>query len=150
MPQFDLAPYLSQAFWMLISFGFMYLLMSYLIMPMLEDVFDKRDELIKSDLDAAERFNEQAGALMKNYDEFMLSAEQKKAALLKNAYEEISRASVAVEAEHDKKIRHKIAKTECDLADVRKQLFAVSDEIADQVARKLADKLDDSKIKRKG
>lgn len=148
MPQFDITPYLSQAFWMLISFGFMYLLVSYLIMPMLDDVFEKRDALIKNDLEVAERLNKQAETLIKEYDEFMLSADQKKAAMLKNVYEDINRTSVKIEGEHDKKIRQKIQKTERELAQLREKMYAESEQIAEIVAQKLADKLDAADIKR--
>ncbi len=150
MPQFDLSPYLSQAFWMLISFGFMYLLVSYLIMPMLEDIFERRDTLIKNDLEAAERINKQAELLIKEYDEFMLSADQQKATLLKNAYENINKTSVKVEGEHDKKIRRKIQKTEQELAEIREKLHAEADQIAEVVAQKLAKKLDATDVKKVG
>ena len=148
MPQFDVAPYLSQAFWMLISFGFMYLLVSYLIMPMLEDVFEKRDTLIKTDLEAAERLNEQAETLIKEYDEFMLSADQQKATMLKTAYEDLNRTSVKIEGEHDKKIRQKIKTTEKELQHLRERLHAQSEQIAEVVAQKLVDKLDAMDAKR--
>ncbi len=150
MPQFDVAPYLSQAFWMLISFGFMYLLVSYLILPMLDDVFERRDTLIKNDLEAAERINKQAELLIKEYDEFMLSADQQKATLLKNAYENINKTSVKVEGEHDKKIRRKIQKTEQELAEIREKLHAEADQIAEVVAQKLAKKLDATDVKKVG
>ena len=148
MPQFDVAPYLSQAFWMLISFGFMYLLVSYLIMPMLEDVFEKRDTLIKTDLEVAERLNKQAETLIKEYDEFMLSADQQKAAMLKTAYEDLNKTSVKIEGEHDKKIRQKIKTTEKELQRLRERLHAQSDQIAEVVAQKLVDKLDAAEAKR--
>lgn len=150
MPQFDITSYLSQAFWMLISFGFMYLLVSYLIMPMLEDVFNRRDTLIKNDLEAAERINKQAEALIKEYDEFMLSADQQKATLLKNAYEDLNKTSVKVEREHDKKVRGKIKKTEQELVLLREKLYAEADEIAEVVAQKLAKKLDATDVKKVG
>lgn len=150
MPQFDVAPYLSQAFWMLISFTFMYLLVSYLIMPMLDDVFERRDTLIKNDLEAAERINKQAELLIKEYDDFMLSADQQKAALLKNAYENINKTSVKVEGDHDKKIRQKIQKTEQELAKLREKLHADADQIAEVVAQKLAEKLDAADVKKVG
>ncbi|MBR5129671.1 MAG: hypothetical protein IKV03_00390 [Alphaproteobacteria bacterium] len=142
MPQFDITPYLSQAFWMLISFGFMYLLVSYLIMPMLEDIFERRDALIRDDLEAAERINKQAELLIKNYDEFMLSADQQKAAMLKKAYEDINKSSTKIEAEHDKKMHQRLKKTEQELQKMREQLYARSEEIAGVVAKKLVDKLD--------
>ena len=142
MPQFDIAPYLSQAFWMLISFGFMYLLVSYLIMPMLEDILERRDVMIKNDLEAAERINKQAELLIKNYDEFMLSADQQKAAMLKKAYEDINKSSVKIEREHDKKIQQKLKKTEQELHKMREKLYVQSEDIAGVVAQKLVDKLD--------
>lgn len=150
MPQFDVAPYLSQAFWMVISFGFMYLLVSYLIMPMLEDVFEKRESLIKKDLETAERLNKQAETLIKNYDEFMLSADQQKASMLKNAYEDINRTSVKIESEHDKKIRQKIKKTEKELSEIREKMYGQSEQIAEIVAQKLATKLDTTDMKKAG
>ncbi|MBR4927032.1 MAG: hypothetical protein IKY98_01765 [Alphaproteobacteria bacterium] len=141
MPQFDLAPYLSQAFWMLISFGIMYLLVSYLIMPMLDDVFEERDRLIQTNLEAAERINKQAELLIKEYDEFMLSADQRKAAMLKAVYEDMNRTTSKIEGEHDKLVRKQIRKTEDDLERLRTQLHAQSDNIATLVADKLAKKL---------
>lgn len=141
MPQFDLAPYLSQAFWMLICFGVMYLLVSYLIMPMLDDVFDERDRLIQTNLEAAERINKQAELLIKEYDEFMLSADQRKAAMLKAVYEDMNRTTSKIEGEHDKLVRKQIQKTEDELHRLRSQLHAQSDNIAALVADKLAKKL---------
>ena len=141
MPQFDLAPYLSQAFWMLISFGIMYLLVSYLIMPMLDDVFEERDRLIQTNLEAAERINKQAELLIKEYDEFMLSADQRKAAMLKAVYEDMNRTTSKIEGEHDKLVRKQIRKTEDDLERLRTQLHAQSENIATLVADKLAKKL---------
>ncbi len=141
MPQFDLAPYLSQAFWMLICFGVMYLLVSYLIMPMLDDVFDERDRLIKTNLEAAEQINKQAELLIKEYDEFMLSAEQRKATMLKAVYEDMNRTTSKIEGEHDKLVRKQIKKTEDELNRLRSQLHAQSDNIAALVADRLAKKL---------
>ncbi|MGN1063025.1 MAG: hypothetical protein ACI4QM_01725 [Alphaproteobacteria bacterium] len=140
MPQFDLTPYLSQAFWMLISFGFMYLLVSFLIFPMIEDVLSERDSLIKTNLEAAERINKSAEKLIKDYDEFMLSAEQQKASMLKDAYEQMHRTSSEIENAQDKKARAKIHQMERQLQALRDKLSEQSDDIAEQVADRLAQK----------
>lgn len=57
MPQFELVSYLSQAFWMLVSFGFLYLLVDYVLFPMIEDVMDERKRVIAENLAAAEKAN---------------------------------------------------------------------------------------------
>ena len=110
-------------------------------MPMLDDVFDERDRLIQTNLEAAERINKQAELLIKEYDEFMLSADQRKAAMLKAVYEDMNRTTSKIEGEHDKLVRKQIQKTEDELHRLRSQLHAQSDNIATLVADKLAKKL---------
>lgn len=140
MPQFELTPFLSQAFWMLISFGFMYLIVSYLIFPMLEDVFAERETLIKTDLEIAERVNAQADELVKNYNAYIFDAQQQKAAMIKRAYEDMHRESAELEKLHDREVRVKIKETENNLQEINRQLHAQSDGIAIEIAQDLARK----------
>lgn len=140
MPQFDLTPYLSQAFWMLLSFGFMYLIVNFLIFPMMDDVFSERDRLIKTNLDIAARVNASADKLIKDYNEFILSAEQQKAALIKTAYEQMHRTSLKIDGEQELLTREKITRTEQALNDIKNQLHSESDKIAAEISTKLAEK----------
>ena len=140
MPQFELTPFLSQAFWMLISFGFMYLIISYLIFPMLEDVFSERETIIKTDLQIAARVNAQADELVKNYNAYILDAQQQKAAMIKRAYEDMHRESAEIEKLHEREVRVKIKETENNLHEIHRQLHAQSDAAAIQIAQELAQK----------
>ena len=47
MPQFDVAFFPSQIFWLIVSFIFLYLMTSHLILPMLHDIFQERDDAIQ-------------------------------------------------------------------------------------------------------
>ena len=47
MPQFETAFYGAQIFWLIISFGFLYLMMSQLICPMIEEVMAERDKKVQ-------------------------------------------------------------------------------------------------------
>lgn len=140
MPQFELTPFLSQSFWMLISFGFMFLIISYLIFPMLEDVFQERETIIKTDLEIAERVNAQADELVKNYNVYIFDAEQQKAAMIKRAFEDMHRESAEIEKLHEREVRVKIEKTEKNLREIDRQLHARSDAAAGQIAEELAQK----------
>ena len=75
----------------------------------------------------------------------MLSADQKKAGMLKAAYEDINRTSTKIEGEHDRKIRQKIEVTEQELEHMRSVLYADSEEIAGLVAKRLVEKMDIAK-----
>lgn len=154
MPQFDLVPYLSQAFWMLLSFGFLYLIVAFLIFPMIEDVLVERGTLIKTDLEIAEKTNTEADKLVKQYNEYILSAKQEKAMKIKMAYEEMHKASAFVEQAYEADIREKIQKTEKNLQAIKKDLHAQSNTIAVDIAKRLAQKLygnlPDKKMKKQG
>lgn len=140
MPQFELTPFLSQAFWMLISFGFMYLIISYLIFPLLEDVFQERETIIKTDLQIAARVNAKADELVKNYNAYIFDAQQQKAAMIKRAYEDMHRESAEIEKLHEREVRVKIKETENNLREINRQLHAQSDTAAVQIAQELAQK----------
>lgn len=141
MPQFDLVPYLSQSFWMLLSFGFLYLIVAYLIFPMMDDVFTERNTLIQTDLSVAEKTNTEADKLVKQYNEYILSAKQEKANKIKAAYEEMHKASAFIEQAYESDIRAQIQKTEQNLQKIKQDLHARSDEIAVEIAARLADKI---------
>ena len=140
MPQFELTPFLSQAFWMLISFGFMYLIISYLIFPLLEDVFQERETIIKTDLQIAARVNAKADELVKNYNAYIFDAQQQKAAMIKRAYEDMHRESAEIEKLHEREVRVKIKENENNLREINRQLHAQSDAAAVQIAQELAQK----------
>lgn len=140
MPQFDLVPYLSQAFWMLISFGFLYLIVAFLLFPMMDDVLSERETLIKTDLEIADKTNSEADLLIKNYNEYILSAHQEKANRIKAAYEEMHKASTFIETAYEKETRTKIKKTEKKLQQMKEQLHAESDAMAEEIATHLAQK----------
>ncbi len=140
MPQFELTPFLSQAFWMLISFGFMYLIISYLIFPLLEDVFQERETIIKTDLQIAARVNAKADELVKNYNAYIFDAQLQKAAMIKRAYEDMHRESAEIEKLHEREVRVKIKETENNLREINRQLHAQSDAAAVQIAQELAQK----------
>lgn len=141
MPQFELAFYLSQAFWMLISFGFLYLLVDNVLLPMIYDVFDERKRLIAENLAAAEKANKEAEIMMKNYQHYLLTAEQEAADLLKKAYQDINAITHKIELQHDRKLKAKIKKAEIELKQRADNTDKKTASVADALAHDLVNKL---------
>lgn len=138
MPQFDVSFYLSQIFWMLISFGFLYLMMSHLICPMIDEVLSERARLIQDDLDAAERINHQAEKLIQRHQAFMASAEQEKAVRIQEAYTRIQKEATAAENKNERALQRKVRSVETRIesadATLRQQSEAISNQIADELS----------------
>ncbi|MBN9543559.1 MAG: hypothetical protein J0G32_07220 [Alphaproteobacteria bacterium] len=55
MPQLDISTYFSQLFWLLLTFGMLYGFMSYVFLPKLAKVINKRNDQIESLLEKAEQ-----------------------------------------------------------------------------------------------
>ncbi len=141
MPQFELVSYLSQAFWMLISFGFLYLLVDYILFPMIYDVIDERKRLVAENLAAAEKANKAAEQIMREYQHYLLTAEQEASALIQKAYQDTNRLTRQIEAQHDRKVRAKIKKTERDLKRQSNKIETQTIRLADDLAQNLVKKL---------
>lgn len=141
MPQFELVSYLSQAFWMLVSFGFLYLLVDYILFPMLYDVMDERKRLIADNLAAAEKANKAAERIMREYQHYLLTAEQDASALIQKAYQDTNRLTRQIELQHDRKMRAQIKKAESDLKKQSDKIEVQTMCLADDLAQNLVEKL---------
>lgn len=76
MPQFDTAFWFSQIFWLLISFGGLYLGVTFIVFPLFDKIFSKRAEQIDKPLEKAEQLTQEVQCLQQQLD-------QKKEAFLK-------------------------------------------------------------------
>ena len=72
MPQFDPVFFVSQIFWLLISFGGLYLGVYFVVFPLFECIFKERQKLIEVPLEKAEK-------LVEKTQQIQLQTEQKKA-----------------------------------------------------------------------
>lgn len=141
VPQFDTSWYVGEVFWLLLTFGLFFLGMKYFIFPMIQDVFVERKQLIENDLSIASVVNERAEVLMKDYNAHILSAQEAKAEVINETYQDIQKFSAHVDAEHDEVFRSQIDETEKQMQKVRADFVDEVDNLAVQIAEKLAIKL---------
>ena len=86
MPQFDLSNYTSQIFWMLISFGVLFMWMTFFIFPLFRTIFASRNLIIQKHLTQAEKINKKAEKLAQTLQEKNVLTEKKFTHLLANAH----------------------------------------------------------------
>jgi F-type H+-transporting ATPase subunit b len=93
LPQLEVDHYSSQIFWLLLSFGLLYILISKSALPVIHEVVEKRRHRIERDLEQAERLALQAKQSKEAFEEiYRLSLEQSK--------ELIAKADMEIEAKH--------------------------------------------------
>ena len=141
MPQFETAFYGAQVFWLLISFGFLYLMMSQLICPMIEEVMTERDKKIQSLLNKAEELNTEAADYHQRYQTYLMAAEQEKAEKIQEAYQNIHKKIAQVENRNEAQLRQKIRRAEDKINKTIKALDQEADALSTQLADRLADRI---------
>lgn len=140
MPQFEVAFFFGQIFWLAISFFFLYLMMAHLIVPMLNDIFRERETVIQDELDAADRLNKEAETLIASYDAFLAAAEDEKTRLIQKTHEDIRRRLAQEEDKTDRAIRRRFQtfKNKMTAANraLQKEAAVAATDIADDLIQK--------------
>ena len=99
MPQLDIAFYPAQIFWLIISFGILFLAMKYWLLPPLADVLDQREEKIKKILRQADKMSAEAERIGKEYQQYVDDAVQYSTRVLQTAHDEVA-ANYATQEEN--------------------------------------------------
>lgn len=74
LPQFNLATFPSQSFWLFVTFFTMYFVIKNVIIPQIAGTMQKRDDHIRQELQEAGALNEKAMLLQRDYDTSMQNA----------------------------------------------------------------------------
>ncbi len=74
LPQLNIATYPSQMFWLLVMFAVLYTAFSKSVLPMIGNVVEGREALIKGNLDEAERLKKEAQAVQDAYEKNLETA----------------------------------------------------------------------------
>ena len=141
MPQFDLSFYPAQIFWLLVSFGFLYLMMRYLICPQIEGILEEREKKVEQTLKEAEKRNQEAADFHQRYQIFLLDAEQEKTDQIQKAYQSIRRKMKVLESKNDNRLHQRIRRAEEKIEMRAEELKHESDKLSVQLAKQLAEKI---------
>lgn len=141
MPQFETAFYGAQIFWLMISFGFLYLMMSQLICPMIEEVIGERNKKIQDLLNTAEMLNGEAADFHQRYQTYLMEAEQEKTEKIQKAYRDIHKKVARAESQNEARLRQKIRRAEDKINQATKALNQEADQLSDKLAKQLTERL---------
>lgn len=89
MPQFDVATFASQIFWLILCFGFLCLIMVRLLVPRLTSALEAREQRLQEDKDRALTLNREAAALKEKNLARLAEARDKAHFLVNQAFQEV-------------------------------------------------------------
>ena len=119
MPQLDFGTFPNQIFWLLVTLGVIYFVLTRVALPRIGSVLSERKGTITNDLAAAEELKQKAVDAEKAYNDALVKARSEAAKIVAEAKADIQK-SVDVEiAKADAQIAAKAAESEKSISEIR-------------------------------
>ena len=141
MPQLDPEFWISQIFWLTITFGILYLVLSKFILPKISSNLELRKSKIQENIEAAEKQRESSEIKLKEYDEIILKSKIEAKNIFKNAREKIIKDINSKKEILDKQIDDEIINAEQEIEALRKVAAERINKIAIETSSDLLKKL---------
>ena len=142
MPQLDFSTFPSQAFWLVVSFALMWLVMAKMIVPKITDILNQRQRKIDDYLTAAGEFKQTAEEALEKYERVLREANAEAAENLRKAGEELEKKIAAREAEKSRRLAEATAENDRRTEENRRQTMEQIENIAAELAVRIAGRLE--------
>jgi len=143
LPQLDATWWPSQLFWLAITFGFLYWLMSSRFLPAIGGAIEERRDRIADDLDRASENKRQADEAEAAYNKSLADAKAKAQAIAADTRAEVDAEIAEMQAETDGAVEKQISAAEARIKDMKKAAAAKVREAAADTASALVEALID-------
>lgn len=143
LPQLDMQTYPSQIFWLAITFGALYWIMSAIVLPRLGGTIEERRDRIADDLDQAAEFRRQAEEAEAAYNQALADARAKAQAIAAETRDEVDAEINDMQAEASEKIDDQLAAAEERITAMKDDASAKVREAAADVTRSVVSALID-------
>ena len=152
MPQLDPTYWASQAFWLIIVFTILYISIAKLYLPKIKNNLDDRENKIKEDLEAANKFKDLSELKLQEYDKIL---EDSKKEVIKIHLDSKNKLDKDIRAKKDfmeKEIENEIIKAQKEISELKKNSISdiqnISKDIASNIIENISGgKLNESSIK---
>ena len=141
MPQLNPEFWISQIFWLTLTFGILYVVLSKLILPKISANLELRKSQIQENIEAAEKQRESSESKLKQYDEIILKSKLEAKNIFKTVREKALKDINAKKEILDKQIDEEIINAEKEIDSLRKGASEKINKIAIETSSDLIKKL---------
>ena len=121
MPQLNPEYWISQIFWLTLVFGFLYLLLSKLILPKISDNLESRKSQIAENIESADKQREESDQKLKDYEKIISEAKVEAKNIYNQVREKILRDINNKKENLEKEIDEEVKKAEEEILDLKKK-----------------------------
>ena len=141
MPQLNPEFWISQIFWLTLTFGILYIILSKLILPKISANLELRKSQIQENIEAAEKQRKESETKLKEYDEIILKSRLKANDIFKDSREKIIKDINIKKEALDKQIDEEIKKVEKEINQLKEtspeKINKIAIEISSDILKKL-------------
>ena len=141
MPQLNPEFWISQIFWLTLTFGILYVVLSKLILPKISANLELRKSQIQENIEAAEKQRENSESKLKEYDEIVLKSKLEAKNIFKDSREKVIKDIGSKKEVLDKQIDEEIKKAEKEIELLKKSSPEKINKIAIETSSELVKKL---------
>jgi len=141
MPQLNPEFWISQIFWLILTFGTMYVVLSKFILPKISNNLESRKSQILENIEAAEKQREDSEAKLKEYDEVILKSKSEAKTMFNQTREKALKDIMAKKEVLDRQIDDEINKAEKEIEVLRVSAPDKINKIAIETSSELLEKL---------
>ena len=141
MPQLNPEFWISQIFWLTLTFGILYIVLSKLILPKISDNLESRKSQILENIEAAEKQRQNSEEKLKEYEEIVSKSKMEAKNIFNQAREKALKDISAKKDVLDKQIDNEIGKVEQEIKELQKSAPDKINKIAIETSSELIQKL---------
>jgi F-type H+-transporting ATPase subunit b len=141
MPQLNPEFWISQIFWLTLTFGILYIVLSKLILPKISDNLESRKSQILENIEAAEKQRQNSEEKLKEYEEIVSKSKMEAKNIFNQAREKALKDISAKKDVLDKQIDDEIGKAEQEIKELQQSAPDKINKIAIETSSELIQKL---------
>ena len=141
MPQLNPEFWISQIFWLTLTFGILYIVLSKLILPKISANLELRKSQIQENIEAAEKQRESSESKLKEYDNIILKSKLEAKNIFKDAREKALKDINLKKETLDKQIDEELKKAEQEIDVLKKNAPEKINKIAIETSSEIVKKL---------
>ena len=139
MPQLDPEYGVSQSFWLIISFGLIYFLVSKIFIPKIKGNIDAREDKIRKDLEEAKHLKEEAEIKLTDYKKLIEKAKIDNKKILAENRQKLNQDILIKKSELKKTLELEIKNAEKDIVkfknNSKQKIIFMSEEITSKILK---------------
>ena len=141
MPQLNPEFWISQIFWLTLTFGILYVVLSKLILPKISENLELRKSQIQENIEAADKQRQSSDAKLKEYDEIISKSKLDANNIFKQARENVLKEIDSKKKILDEQIEAELEKAEQEINNLKKGSSEKINKIAIETTSELLVKL---------